>query len=62
MGVVLFVAQKWYPINLETSTLLPKAVYVLILFSVAAGSYVGLAAALRIKELQLVFGILKKKG
>jgi putative peptidoglycan lipid II flippase len=61
MGVVLFVAQKWYPINLETSALLPKAVYLLILFSLAAGSYLGLAVALKVRELQLVLGIFKKK-
>jgi putative peptidoglycan lipid II flippase len=61
MGAVLFGVQKAYPINLETSTLLPKALYLLILFFLAAGSYIGLAAALRVKELQLVLGIFKKK-
>jgi len=61
MGVVLFAAQKAYPINLETSTLLPKVLYVLILFFLAAGSYMGLSAALRIRELRLVLGILKRK-
>ncbi|OGD32670.1 MAG: murein biosynthesis integral membrane protein MurJ [Candidatus Aminicenantes bacterium RBG_19FT_COMBO_58_17] len=61
LGAVLFAAQKAYPLNLETSTLLPKALYLLVLFILAAGSYAGMAAALKIKELQLVLGILKKK-
>jgi putative peptidoglycan lipid II flippase len=61
MGLVLFAVQEAYPINLETSTVLPKALYLLVLFLLAAGSYAGLAAAFRIKELQLVFGIFKKK-
>jgi len=61
MGVVLFAAQKAYPVNLETSTLLPKALYLLVLFILAAGSYVGMAAALKVRELKLVFGIIKRK-
>jgi putative peptidoglycan lipid II flippase len=61
LGAVLFAVQKAYPLNLETSTLLPKALYLLVLFILAAGSYAGMAAALKIKELQLVLGILKKK-
>jgi hypothetical protein len=47
--------------NLETSALLPKALYLLILFLLAAGSYAGLSAALGVKELRLVLGIFKRK-
>jgi putative peptidoglycan lipid II flippase len=61
MGAVLFAVQKLYPLNLETSRLLPKVLYLLILFLLAAGSYVGLAAALKVSELKLVFGIIKRK-
>jgi len=62
MGAILFGAQKVYPMNLEAATLLPKIIYVLILFFLAAGSYVGLAAALRIRELKLVLGIFKRNN
>ena len=61
MGAVLFAAQKAYPVNLETSRLAPKALYIAVLFLLAAGSYVGLAAGLRIRELKLVVGILGRK-
>jgi len=61
MGVILMAAQKAYSINLETSPLLPKALYLLILFFLAAGSYVGLTAALGVKELRLVLDIFKRK-
>lgn len=62
MGFVLFAVQAAYPINLETSTLLPKALHLVILFILAAGSYIGMAAALKIRELKLVFGIVKRKN
>jgi putative peptidoglycan lipid II flippase len=62
MGIVIFAIQKAFPVNLETSTLPVKALYLFILFVVAAGGYLGFTAALRIKELKLVLGILKRKG
>jgi putative peptidoglycan lipid II flippase len=60
-GAILAAVQKAYPMNLETSPLLSKAVYLVVLFLAAAGSYLVVTAALGVKELQLVLGILKKK-
>jgi putative peptidoglycan lipid II flippase len=61
MGAVLLAAQKVHPINLETSTLPSKALYVIILFFLAAGIYGGLTAAMRAKELHMVLDIFKRK-
>jgi putative peptidoglycan lipid II flippase len=62
MGAVLFAIQKVFPISMEASTLLPKALYLLMLFVLGAGSYVGLAATLKIGELKLVLGTIRRKN
>jgi putative peptidoglycan lipid II flippase len=61
MGAIVLAVQKAYPINLETSALLAKAIYLVVIFAVAAGSYLVVTAVLGVKELRLVLGILKKK-
>ena len=62
MGAILFACQSAYPVDLEKSALLRRVLYVLGLFFLAAGSYAGLTAALRIRELKLVLGIFKRNS
>jgi putative peptidoglycan lipid II flippase len=61
MGALLLAAQEVRPVNLEASTLPSKALYVLVLFLLAAGVYGGLTAAMRARELRLVLDIFKRK-
>jgi putative peptidoglycan lipid II flippase len=61
MGAILIATQKAYPLNLRTARILPKTLYLLVLFVLGVGSYAGLAAVLKIGELKLVLGIFKKK-
>lgn len=61
MGAVLVAAQKVHPINLETTALPSKALYVLVLFLLAAACYGGLTAATGARELHMVLDIFKRK-
>ena len=61
MGIILWGVQKARPLDLERAALLPKALYLLVLFLLAAGTYAAMAGALRIRELSLVLGIFKRK-
>ena len=61
MGALLLAAQRVRPIDLEAAALMSKALYVLILFLLAAGTYAGLTAAMGTRELHLVLGIFKRK-
>jgi len=61
MAVVLFGIQKGLPLNLARAGFLLRTAYLVVLFIVAAGIYLVLAHVLKIRELALVMGILKKK-
>jgi len=61
MGAVLWAFQKAVPLSLESAPLLNKVLYLLTLFLLAAGSYVLASLFLKIKELSLVVGIIRKK-
>lgn len=61
-GLVLFVFQKIFPLNLETSGLGLKVLDLVILFLLAVGSYFLLSFLLKIKELSLILGLLKRSG
>ena len=64
MGGGLYLFQLGWRLNLEVASLPEKALYVLILFGVAAGSYVLFALILKTKEIRLVLEIFKgiKRG
>ncbi len=61
MAAVLFGIQKGVALNLAQSGLLVRWAYLAVLFVVAAGTYLALAQFLKIREMALVMGILKKK-
>ncbi len=61
MGASLFAAQLAWRVDLETSRLPGKALYLLCLFLLAAGTYALFSYALKIRELRLVMGIFKGK-
>jgi putative peptidoglycan lipid II flippase len=61
MGAALFVFQEAIPLNLESAALLPKILYLLVLFLLAAGSYILASSILKIRELALVLSIIKRK-
>jgi putative peptidoglycan lipid II flippase len=61
MAAVLFGIQKEVALNLGQSGLLVRGAYLAVLFVVAAGTYLALAHFLKIREMALVMGILKKK-
>jgi putative peptidoglycan lipid II flippase len=61
MAAVLFLVQKGVAMDLARSGLLAKGAYLAALFVIAAGTYLALAHCLKIRELALVVGILKKK-
>jgi putative peptidoglycan lipid II flippase len=61
MGAVLLAFQKAVPLSLESAALLNKVLYLLVLFLLAAGSYVLASSLLRIRELSLVVGIIRRK-
>ncbi|OGD22852.1 MAG: murein biosynthesis integral membrane protein MurJ [Candidatus Aminicenantes bacterium RBG_16_63_16] len=59
MGAVLYFIQLGWRLDLEVARLPEKALYVLILFALAAGSYALFARLLKVRELGLVMGIFK---
>lgn len=59
MGAALFIFQLGWRLNLEAAGLGEKAIYVAVLFALAAGSYAAFAHGLKVKELRLVAGIFK---
>jgi len=61
MGAALLAAQNIRPLNLEVSPLPSKALYVLVLFLLAAGIYGGLTAAMGARELYTVLDIFRRK-
>jgi putative peptidoglycan lipid II flippase len=61
MGAALLAAQNIRPLNLEVSPLPSKALYVIVLFLLAAGIYGGLTAAMGARELYTVLDIFRRK-
>ena len=59
MGAGLYLFQRGWRLNLEIAGLPEKALYVLVLFGVAAGSYALFALILKTREIRLVMGIFK---
>jgi hypothetical protein len=59
MGAGLHFFQRGWRLNLEIARLPEKALYVLVLFGVAAGSYALFALILKTRELRLITGIFK---
>jgi len=59
MGAGLYLFQRGWRLNLEIASLPEKALYVLILFAVAAGSYALFALILKTREIRLVMEIFK---
>jgi putative peptidoglycan lipid II flippase len=61
MGAALYVFQAAAPLSLQSAAFLPKALYLLALFLLAAGSYVLASSILKIRELSLVLSIIRRK-
>ncbi len=59
MGAAVTAVQLGWRLDLEAAPLPEKALYVLALFGLSAGTYALLAYALKVKELRLVMGIFK---
>ncbi|MEW5899927.1 MAG: murein biosynthesis integral membrane protein MurJ [Acidobacteriota bacterium] len=60
MGALLLAFQKTVRIDLESAALLSKIYYLVALFFLAAGSFLGLSAIMKSRELRLVLGIVKR--
>lgn len=61
MGAALFVFQEAIPLSLESAALLPKILYLLVLFLLAAGIFFLASSVLKIRELSLVLSIIRRK-
>jgi peptidoglycan biosynthesis protein MviN/MurJ (putative lipid II flippase) len=61
LGAILLGFQRIYPLNLGTAALPPKIFYLLALTLLAGGSYVLVSYLLKIRELSLIMGIVRKK-
>jgi putative peptidoglycan lipid II flippase len=61
MGAVLFGFQMVVPLDLEAASLLPKVYYLVALFFLGAGSFLGISAAMKSRELRLVLSLLRRR-
>jgi putative peptidoglycan lipid II flippase len=61
MAAVLFGAQKGIALDLAQAGILTRAAYLVGLFVLGAGTYLLLASLLKVKELGILLGFLKKK-
>jgi putative peptidoglycan lipid II flippase len=61
MGAVLFMFQTLVPLDLEAASFLSKVSYLVGLFILGAGTFLGVAALMRSRELRLVLDILRRR-
>ena len=61
LGAILLALQRIYPLALGTAALPSKILYLLVLTLIAGGGYVLVSYLLKIRELSLIIGIIRRK-